>query len=138
HAFDHRADLFSLGAVLGELLVGESIFPGSSQLAVLLSIREANITPLRRRAAEFPPGLFEILERALSREPLRRQVSASELAASLKPFEGADASEIPARLGDLVRWARDPGRLAKHIEGRVRDSVERMRATRTVVADPQV
>lgn len=136
-AFDCRADLFSLGAVLGELLVGESIFPGSSQLAVLLSIREANIAPLRQHAAELPPGLFELLERALARDPLRRPASASELSRGLRQFEGADEAELKAQLGELVRWARDPGRMAKRIEGQVRDSVERMRAIR-VMASPDV
>jgi serine/threonine-protein kinase len=136
---DLRADLFSLGAVLGELVVGESIFPGSSQLAVLLSIREANIAPLRQQAADLPAGLFEILERALSRDPMQRQASARELSSALRPYEDVGVDELRNRLGELVKWARDPARMAKQIEGQVRDSVARMRATRAVISrEPEV
>jgi serine/threonine-protein kinase len=136
---DHRADLFSLGAVLGEFIVGESIFPGASQLAVLLSIREANIAPLRRQAADLPPGLFEVIERALARDPTRRQDSAHELSQALLPYDDRDVEGLRARLGDLVKWSRDPARMARQIEGQVRDSVARMRATRAVVSsEPEV
>src|SRR5690606_36353283 len=51
--FDHRADLFSLAVVLGDLLIGRRIFPGNGQLAVLLAIRDVNIEPLRRHASSF-------------------------------------------------------------------------------------
>jgi serine/threonine-protein kinase len=132
-AVDHRADLFSLGAVLGELLLGQSIFPGSSQLAVLLAIREANVDPLRRRAGELPPGLFDVLTRCLSREPSGRPDSAAELSEALAPYEPEDEGEVRRTLGQWVEWARDPARLAKRIEGRVRESVSRMQATRAVV-----
>jgi serine/threonine protein kinase len=130
---DHRADIFSLGAVLGELIIGESIFPGSSQLAVLLAIREANIEPLRRRQGELPRGLFDTIARALARDPAMRPQSAAELSEALSPYEPADEVPLRTTLGQWVDWARDPARLAERIEGRVRDSVARMQAARTVV-----
>ncbi|HEX4336470.1 MAG TPA: serine/threonine-protein kinase [Polyangiaceae bacterium] len=135
--YDHRADLFSLGAVIGELLLGESIFPGSSQLAVLLAIRDANIEPLRRRAAELPKGLFMLLESTLSRDPNRRPGSADELALGLAAFEEMPLPELCATLGQWVEWASDPARLAERIEGRVRESFARMQATRAVVISEQ-
>lgn len=135
--YDHRADLFSLGAVVGELILGESIFPGSSQLAVLLAIRDANIEPLRRRAAELPKGLFALLESTLSRDPGKRPASAEELALGLAAFEDMPLDEVRATLGQWVEWARDPARLAAKIEGRVRESFARMQATRAVVIADQ-
>ena len=54
--FDHRADLFALTAVFGEMLIGERVFPGSGQLAVLLAIRDVNIGPLRQAASSLPAG----------------------------------------------------------------------------------
>jgi serine/threonine-protein kinase len=122
-----------LGVVLGELIIGESIFPGSSQLAVLLAIRDANIEPLRRRANEMPRGVFGILEGLLARDPMRRPKSATELLVALEPFEQPSIPELRATLGQFVEWARDPARLAEKIEGRVRDSFARMKATRGVV-----
>jgi hypothetical protein len=134
---DHRADLFSLAAVVGELILGESIFPGSSQLAVLLSIREANIEPLRRSAADLPKGLFTLLESTLSRDPAKRPGTAEELALGLSAFEEMGIAELGATLGEWVEWARDPARVAQRIEGRVRESFARMQATRAVVVTEQ-
>jgi serine/threonine-protein kinase len=132
--YDHRADLFSLGAVLGELLTGESIFPGSSQLAVLLSIREANIEPLRRRVADLPPGLFDVLTRALERDPARRPASAAEFSEALAPYETPGVEELRATLGAYVERARDPMQLAKRIEGQMRSSALRLKATRAIAS----
>jgi serine/threonine-protein kinase len=131
--YDSRADLFSLAAVVGELVLGESMFSGSSQLAVLLAIRAADIEPLRRRGHEMPPALFALLERTLSRDPHGRPASALEFEEALAPFEEPSVVELRATLGQWVEWARDPARLAQRIEGRVRDSVARMKATRKVV-----
>jgi serine/threonine-protein kinase len=134
--YDRRADLFSLAAMTGELLIGEPIFPGSGQLAVLLSIRDANIEPLKRAAAALPDGLFDVLARALSREPLRRQQTAAALSADLAAFTGGP--EQTARdLAQWVAWSSDSKRLAERLEGRIRDSVKRLRAVRQVDAPEQ-
>jgi serine/threonine protein kinase len=130
---DRRADIFSLAAVLGELLIGESIFPGSSQLAVLLSIRDVNIEPLRRRERELPRGLYDVLTRALARDPSMRPSSAAELSEALAPYEEGTESDLRGVLRQWVEWSKDPARLAANLEGRVRDSVARMKATQAVV-----
>jgi serine/threonine-protein kinase len=136
--YDHRADLFSLGAVLGELILGESVFAGSSQLAVLLAIREADIEPLQRHASELPAGLFALLSSALSRDPGKRPSTAAELALGLAAFEGMPLEEVRETLAQWVAWAQDPARLAETLAGRARESFARMQATRAVVIADQV
>ena len=133
--FDWRADLFSLSAVLGEMLIGQRIFPGSGQLAVLLAIRDVNIRPLRQAAGGLPGGLFEVCEKALSRNPEDRYQSAEQLSDALAPF---DLPEHRGRgmLGEWVVWARDSSRLVRRLEGRIRDSVQRLRAVRLAAATP--
>lgn len=126
--FDHRSDLFSLAVVLGELLIGQRIFSGSGQVAVLLAIRDVDIEPLRRAAGELPPGLLDLLEIALARDPARRFPTASALAAALEIFEPQPGHMVAEELGRLVRHSRDAGRWAQSLEGRVRDSVQRMMA----------
>ena len=133
--FDHRADLFSLTVLLGEMLVGERIFPGSGQLAVLLAIRDVNIEPLRRAAAKLPAGLFEVCERGLARDPADRYQTAAEFSEILKPFD-LPVAEAKKKLSEWVRWACDSSRLAKRLEGRIRDSVQRMRAVRMALTPP--
>jgi serine/threonine protein kinase len=102
---DHRADVFALGVVLGELLIGQRVFPGSGQLAVLLSIREANIEPLRRAAKDFSEALFDVCARALERDVKARFTSAGELSAALVPLE--NPAQGRALLAEHVRAARD-------------------------------
>jgi eukaryotic-like serine/threonine-protein kinase len=128
--FDHRADLFALTAVFGEMLIGERIFPGSGQLAVLLAIRDVNIGPLRQRAEGLPPGVLALCEKGLARDPDARFEDAAALARALEPFEQPSVEELKKTLAEWVSWARDSSQLARQIEGQVRDSVQRMKAVR--------
>ncbi|HYO94757.1 MAG TPA: serine/threonine-protein kinase [Polyangiaceae bacterium] len=129
--FDSRADLFSLTALLGEMLIGDRVFPGSGQLAVLLAIRDANIEPLRGAAITFPPGLFAVCEKALARHPDDRYASAGELSRALEPFEKPTERELRRKLAEWVTWARDSSQLARKLEGQIRDSVSRMQAAKS-------
>ena len=63
---DHRADLFSLATVLAEMLLNRPLFPGGGQLAILLAIRDCRIDALEEAKPRFPPGLFEVMQKALS------------------------------------------------------------------------
>lgn len=128
--FDHRADLFALTAVFGEMLIGERVFPGSGQLAVLLAIRDVNIGPLRQAAERLPVGLLELCEKGLARDPDARFQDAAEFAAALSEFEQPSPEELQVTLAEWVNWAKDSSQLARQIEGQVRDSVQRMRAVR--------
>ena len=128
--FDHRADLFALTAVFGEMLIGERVFPGSGQLAVLLAIRDVNIGPLRQAASSLPEGILELCEKGLARDPDARFQDAAELAAALSEFEQPSPEELQITLAEWVNWAKDSSQLARQIEGQVRDSVQRMRAVR--------
>lgn len=128
--FDHRADLFALTAVFGEMLIGERVFPGSGQLAVLLAIRDVNIGPLRQAASSLPAGILELCEKGLSRDPDARFQDAAELTAALSAFEQPSPEELQLMLAEWVNWAKDSSQLARQIEDQVRDSVQRMRAAR--------
>jgi serine/threonine-protein kinase len=128
---DHRADLFALTAVFGEMLIGERVFPGSGQLAVLLAIRDVNIEPLRRAAGMLPPGMLAACERGLARDPDERYANAGEFARALSAFEKPSRNELKKTLAEWVMWAKDSSELAKRIEGQIRDSVQRMQAVRT-------
>lgn len=128
---DHRADLFALTAVLGEMLIGERVFPGSGQLAVLLAIRDVNIEPLRRVSQMLPAGMLAVCECGLARDPDERYADAAELARALASFEVPSPAHLKKMLAEWVVWAKDSSELVKRIEGQVRDSVQRMQAVRS-------
>jgi eukaryotic-like serine/threonine-protein kinase len=125
--FDHRADLFSMATVLAEMVLGQPLFPGSGQLAVLLAIRDTRIDPLREAKSKLPAGLFELLERALARKPSDRFQHAAAFGAELKAFD-PDPAASRRELGTLVGWvqtAPSTEQMAK-----VRQSAREMRAAR--------
>jgi eukaryotic-like serine/threonine-protein kinase len=128
--FDHRADLFSMATVLAEMILGQPLFPGSGQLAVLLAIRDTRIEPLRDAKGKLPPGLFEVLERALARDPRDRFQHAAAFAAELKAFDPKpEASK--EELGRIVNWVQTAP--SSEQMARVRESARAMRAARLPV-----
>ncbi len=102
---DHRADLFSLATVLAEMLLNRPLFPGGGQLAILLAIRDCKIDALTDIKPRLPPGLFEVMQKALSRNPAHRYEDAGALATALAPFE-ADPRLASREIAARVRWVR--------------------------------
>jgi eukaryotic-like serine/threonine-protein kinase len=122
--FDQRSDLFSLAVVLAEMLLGKPLFAGSGQLAVLLAIRDCRIDPLREARGQLPRGLFEVLERALARDPGHRFPAAAALSDALATFDAAPAA-ARNELGALVRWVQSaPSTGQMHV---VREGLEKVR-----------
>jgi serine/threonine-protein kinase len=132
--FDHRADLFAMAAVLVEMILGKPLFSGSGQLAVLLAIRDCRLDPLDAAKPRLPQGLFDVLARALARDPQTRYASASALSAALAPFaEAPDRARV--ELASMVEQiASTPSVTAM---AAVRESVRTFRAAvaRTMEVD---
>jgi eukaryotic-like serine/threonine-protein kinase len=124
---DHRSDLFSCAVVCAELILGQPLFAGAGQLAVLLAIRDARIDSLRAAAPRISPGLFSVLARALSRDPAARFQTARALGTALSPFEGSSRAITAQLLRDWVAWTRNTGELARRIHGAIAGSSERLR-----------
>jgi serine/threonine-protein kinase len=135
--FDHRADLFSLAVVLSEMIIGQPLFPGAGQLAVLLAIRDCRIDPLRAASGLLPKGLLPVLEKALAKSPDDRFSSAEELNEAIAPYEQPDRATLIGELAQWVKWAGDPAMLAKRIEGALRESTNKMTAVRLGTPLPQ-
>jgi hypothetical protein len=69
---DFRSDIFSLGAVAYELLSYHQAFPGSLDDGLLQRLPGMPPTPLASVCPGLPPGLEEIVMRALAKAPLER------------------------------------------------------------------
>jgi serine/threonine protein kinase len=78
---DGRADIYSLGCVLYEMLTGKLVFDRAGELEKLWA--HVHERPPRLRPQDFPPGLQDALDRALAKDPRERYQSAAELAADV-------------------------------------------------------
>src|SRR5262249_1109256 len=63
-----RSDIFSLGAVLYEMLTGKRAFEGKSQLSVASAILEREPAPIGSIKPMTPPALDHVIRRCLAKE----------------------------------------------------------------------
>ena len=84
---DARADVYSLGALLYELLTGKPPHEGPSLADVLASAQKGQVTPVEERVPDAPPDLTAIVRKAMASEPRDRYPSAVEMAADLRRFQ---------------------------------------------------
>jgi serine/threonine protein kinase len=83
---DSRADIFSLGVLLYEMLTGVAPFRGSHTFAVLRSIIEASPDALSVFRPETPAALDAIVCRAMSKRPEDRYQTAREMESALRAY----------------------------------------------------
>jgi serine/threonine protein kinase len=104
---DVRSDIFSLGAVLYEMLTGQRAFPGKSQLSVASAILEKEPAPISSAKPMTPPALDHAIKKCLAKHPDERWQSASDLASELKWI-----TESGSQAGSEVR-ADAPGKMQR-------------------------
>jgi serine/threonine-protein kinase len=83
---DGRADLFAVGIVLSEMLMGRRLFTAPNDLDVLLMVRDARLERLDRHGADIPQPLRKILDRMLARDPEARFPTAGAVRDALQEF----------------------------------------------------
>ncbi len=104
---DRRADIFSAGVVLAEMLMGRPLFAGGSELAVLLAIRDSKIHPFVEFAASLPSGLGEIVVESLAQKVARRPATAEMLSARLVPYQKEESTALRLSIAELVKAASE-------------------------------
>ena len=93
---DERSDVFSLGAMLYELLTGRPPFQGLDNAQVIEAVRSGHIVPVRVVCPEAPPELAAIAERALRRNPAERYPDAAAFASELLAYRAGARVEAYA------------------------------------------
>jgi serine/threonine protein kinase len=103
-AVDPRSDIFSMGVLVYEMIVGRRPFTGKTVADVIAAILKTEPPPLRKVAPQSPAKLEGIVTRALRKEPESRHQSIGEMLAELKSLK---ESSIGAA-DDVMTRATDP------------------------------
>jgi serine/threonine-protein kinase len=106
---DGRSDLFSVGAVLYELITGAKAFTAASPISLALQITQQDPPPITSLAPDCPEGLAFIVEKLLAKRADRRFPDGERLCEALRKelaALGTDRSEASGRSTRLPLQAR--------------------------------
>jgi serine/threonine-protein kinase len=137
HDLGPRSDLFSLGAVAFNLLTGQAAFAADSIPAIMRRVIEDEPPPPSYLVPSLPPGVDEVIGRALAKSPSDRYPDGRTLANDVKRILGEPTLEgVAAALSapshprpPLVGVATRPG-------GDLEDELETLVSGLTPLTDP--
>jgi hypothetical protein len=94
-----QSDIYALGCILCEMLTGEKVFKGETPPAVMMAhfkpLELPNLWP-----AGVPPGVAQVLRKALANDPADRHATATEIAEELVKLGAGVQTESPPIPGE--------------------------------------
>jgi tRNA A-37 threonylcarbamoyl transferase component Bud32 len=101
---DARTDVYSVGAVLYEMLTGRPPFDGARAIAVLKRIETESVMPPSEVDPALDPGLDVVVLKALEKNPSRRYPSAAAFAEAIRRVAGGERARAEARKAPSKAW----------------------------------
>ncbi len=104
---DRRSDVYALGVMLAELLMGRAMYPGIQGMEVLEQVRDGRVTKPSSVDRAVPPALEAIAMRAMAFDREERFQTARSLAGALSRWlheqdEVVDLTELERFVGELA------------------------------------
>jgi serine/threonine-protein kinase len=101
---DARADIWSLGVILYELVSNQRPFPSDSLPVLCAQVLTEEPAPL---GAEVPAALRAVIFRCIEKKPTRRYQTVAELARALQPFAPPGSEAIPLTVERMLGRPED-------------------------------
>jgi eukaryotic-like serine/threonine-protein kinase len=124
---DRRADIFALGVMLWEIITGQRLFKGDSEITVLHKLITHQIPRPSTVAPDVDPALEELVLRAVAAEPGERFQTAAEMSAALESWlrEAGDHTSL-REVGRVLAegFATERQRIQVLVEAQIRQAEE--------------
>src|SRR5271168_534575 len=109
-AVDHRSDIFSIGAILYEMLTGRRAFRGETEVDTITAVLKEDPPEINLEQANVPESVLQIVRHCLEKEPENRFQSARDLGFALDTLASASGGRtnrfgVSRRQATLVPWA---------------------------------
>src|SRR3954469_14606948 len=124
-AIDARSDIFAVGIVLAEMIMGRRLFSAPNDLDVLLMVRDGRLERLDKYCRDLPADLDKLMRTALKKKAAERFQSATEFRDAISDFLFRTGFRVgPADIGRVASDYFDPSPEAL---ARVREHARRFR-----------
>ncbi|MCA9605638.1 MAG: serine/threonine protein kinase, partial [Myxococcales bacterium] len=144
HRLDRRSDIFSLGIVLWEALVGRRLFAERDPADCIRNVRKKVIPPPHELDPHIPPAISKVVLTALERMPSARYQTGADFADALRRVGRDELGRLPDRK-TIAAFVKEAGgeeleRLQRLIrlgtEGAASEAMEAVRPGSTMVLGP--
>jgi serine/threonine protein kinase len=139
-SIDGRSDQFALGVVMWELLTGRRLFKGESDMMTLRLVKDCQVPKPSQLNPKLPPGLDEVVLRALAPTPDKRYPDCGAFRLALEDYIiqlrlPASTAHLSAFLRELyadrIAAEADPSKLDELAEGVDLDTKEKSNPSRS-------